>query len=84
VLQNLLIIVGVASILYPMRNLLGLITRFCIYGMIIWTIFFCPPLQWDSRIMFVAILQLKPGLISLISKIVSYRHLDSLKLFRPR
>lgn len=55
-LLNFLIIVGVASVLYPMRNLLGLITRFFIYGMIIWTIFFYPPLQWDSRIMFVAIL----------------------------
>ncbi|MCJ8010139.1 hypothetical protein MUG84_00090 [Paenibacillus sp. KQZ6P-2] len=55
-LLNFLIIVGVASVLYPMRNLLGLITRFCIYGMIIWTLFFNPPMPWDSKILFVAIL----------------------------
>ncbi len=66
-LREILIIVAVASVLYPMRNLLGLIVRLSIYGMMGYVLFSGTIRAWDDKI-FVLVMLALPILINLLFK----------------
>ncbi len=53
-----LIVVLVATVLYSMNNLLGLITKFMIFGMMIFTIFSDVIKSWDSKLFAIVLLSL--------------------------
>ena len=71
-MKEVLIIVAVACFLYPMRNLIGLITRLVIYGMIILTLFSKTHLGWDTKLFFVSLLAI-PIIVNLLVKYVKYK-----------
>ncbi|MGG4070872.1 hypothetical protein, partial [Bacillus tropicus] len=56
--KDFIIIVLVASFLYPMKNLLGMLTRFAIYGMIAMALFSGTIKGWDDKLFAVGILSL--------------------------
>lgn len=64
-MDEFVIIVIVASCLYPMRNIFGILTRFSIYGLIAYTVFSDYTDDWLQKIMFVGILSI-PILINVV------------------
>lgn len=64
-IQDFLIIVVIGSILYPMRNIFGFLTRFCIYGLMAYTLFSDYADDLVQKVTFLAILSI-PILISFI------------------
>lgn len=70
--KDFIIIVVVASFLYPMKNLLGMLTRFAIYGMIAMALFSGTIKGWDDKLFAVGILIL-PILINWIFKLLKWK-----------
>lgn len=66
-MQDIIIIVAVASFLYPMRNLLGLLTRLAIYSLMLYTIFSGSIPNWGDKL-FALVLFSLPILINAIIK----------------
>ncbi len=60
-----LVIAAVASLLYRMKNLLGLIIRLNIYGLIVYVVFSDSIKGWDTKALYVAILSI-PILINFL------------------
>lgn len=59
-----IIVVLVATVLYSMNNLLGLITKLMIFGMMLFTIFSDVIKSWDSKLFAIFLLFL-PVLINI-------------------
>lgn len=67
-MQEIIIIVLVASIIYPMRNLLGLFVRVALFGMMAYTLFSSSIPNWGDK-MFALMLLSIPILINLLMKL---------------
>lgn len=71
-MKEVIIIVAIACFLYPMRNLIGLITRLFIYGMIPLALFSKTHLDWDDKLFFVSLLAI-PIIVNLLVKYVKHK-----------
>ncbi|PZE19360.1 hypothetical protein CBW46_019280 [Paenibacillus xerothermodurans] len=71
-MNDYLLIVAVASFLYPMRNLLGMLTRFAIYGMIAMALFSGTIKGWEDRLFFVAVFSI-PVVINWTFKLFKWK-----------
>lgn len=65
ILSDFFIIVIVASVLYPMRNIFGVLTRLSIYGLMAYAIFSDFAKEWGDKILFVLLLSV-PIVINMI------------------
>lgn len=75
-MQEFFIIVAVASFLYPMRNIFGVITRFCIYGLMAYTIFSDYADDWMQKIIFLGILSI-PILVNVFFRFLKFKMLKT-------
>ena len=73
-MKELLIIVAVVCFIYPMRNLLGLLTRLAIYGAMIYVVFTDFPglAKWDDKLFALALLSI-PIVITLVFKFLKFK-----------
>lgn len=75
-MSTFLIIVAIASFLYPMRNIFGGLTRLSIYGMMAYVIFSNFAENWGDKILYVAILSL-PILINMVFRYLKLKILKT-------
>ncbi|MDQ0496890.1 hypothetical protein [Paenibacillus brasilensis] len=57
-MQEFIIIVLVTSFLYPMKNLIGLLTRLALFGMMAYTLFSGSIPNWGDKFFALALLSL--------------------------
>lgn len=70
------IVIVVASFLYSLKNIFGILTRVCIYGMIAYTIFSDYADDWIQKIIFLGILSI-PILINVIFRVLKLKFLKN-------
>ncbi|MEC0182309.1 hypothetical protein P4H61_12535 [Paenibacillus peoriae] len=71
-MQEFIIIVLVASFLYPMKNLIGLLTRLALFGMMAYTLFSGSIPNWGDKLFALIILSL-PILINLLVRFLKMK-----------
>lgn len=71
-MQEFIIIVLVATILYPMRNLLGLLVRLALFGMIAYTLFSSSIPNWGDKLFAIVMLSI-PFLVNMIVKYLKFK-----------
>lgn len=75
-MKEILIVITIACFLYSMRNLIGLITRLFIYGMMAYTLFSDVIKGWDTKLFSLALLAI-PVIVNLLLKYVKYKMLKT-------
>ncbi|MMZ48175.1 hypothetical protein D1872_98360 [compost metagenome] len=71
-MQEFIIIVLVASFLYPMKNLIGLLTRLALFGMMAYTLFSGSIPNWGDKFFALIILSL-PIFINMLVKFLKLK-----------
>ncbi|MEK5061810.1 hypothetical protein BK126_28295 [Paenibacillus sp. FSL H7-0326] len=71
-MQEFIIIVLVASFLYPMKNLIGLLTRLGLFGMMAYTLFSASIPNWGDKFFALIILSL-PIFLNMLFKFLKLK-----------
>ncbi|MEK4433081.1 hypothetical protein MHB54_28400 [Paenibacillus sp. FSL M7-0802] len=71
-MQEFIIIVLVASFLYPMKNLIGLLTRLALFGMMAYTLFSGSIPNWGDKFFALIILSL-PIFLNMLVKFLKLK-----------